>query len=126
MIAVPAAAQPCEMQVCINGEPMAYVLECVYEQKRDGVQVCPVGAQECAAVDTGADRYEITLRRFTTAGLENRWTAQKDFELSVQTGTRRIRFSGCEWLEVRNQITAGGSAVNAVRLAACSMTEEDL
>lgn len=126
MMAVSAAAQPSEMCVCIDREPAAYVLECTYERRRAGESICPVGAVECAAVDTGACVYEVSLRQFTTAALEERWTAKKGFELSVQTATERIRFTGCEWLEIRNQITAGGSAVSAVRLAACSMKKEGL
>lgn len=126
MKALSAAARPCEMCVCIDREPVAFVLECTYEKKRPGDPVCPVGADTCAAVATGACTYEVTLRQFTTATLEDRWTAKKGFELSVQTDTERLRFTGCEWVEIRNQITAGGSAVGSVRLAACSMVREGL
>ena len=126
MKAVSAAAQPCEMCVCIDREPVAFVLACTYEKKRPGELVCPVGSDACAAVAAGACTYEVTLRQFTTAALEDRWTAKKGFELSVQTERDRLRFTGCEWLEIRNQITAGGSAVSTVRLAACTMIREGL
>ena len=125
MIAVSGPLQPREMRVCIDGEPAAFVLECTYEKKRPGEAVCPVGSAECAAVAVGSCVYEAVLRRFTTS-LEDRWAGRRGFELSVEAGATRLRFTGCEWLEIRNRITAGSEVTEEVRIVACSMKKEAL
>lgn len=120
MIRIPGPASPHEMRVRINGEPAAYVLACVCEEKRRCDPVCPVGACECAAVAVGARTYEVELRQFTT-DLYAGWLDKTGFELSVETQDELLLFSGCEWTEVRRQIQSGGDMIGSVRIAACTM-----
>ena len=125
MIAVSGPVEPREMRVCIDGEPAAFVLECAYEMTRDGEIVCPVGAQVCAAVAVGSCTYAVELRRFTTA-LADGWSGRRGFEMTVETAEERLRFTGCEWLEIRRRITAGSELTEQVRIAARGMEKEAL
>lgn len=112
-----------QIKVLINEKPAGYVCTCELAAARTGEFLYSVGEGVCSAVVPGATGYTVALSRFLQETNPDVFTL-RDFTLSLVTPEGCLRFTGCEWLEIRRKIEMGEEMLQYLKIGACALEQE--
>lgn len=115
----PKIATSRDIYIEVNGRRAAVVES--YEAKaiRELYNVEELGGSFPAALLSGNAKYRLTLKRVQLAG-ENPpdFYSLSEFDVVIVKPERRIVYSGCEWEEIREGVSAGQPCMETVILTA--------